>query len=91
MESLTISTPGFHPGMRCKNDFTSPIRWDPFQCNTRLSLTLLKGRIRALHACMGTQGWEDRGVGGLMCIFMPPFFPHLFVSAYQTDRHTVTG
>lgn len=25
-----------------------------------------------------------------MCIFMPPFFPHLFVSAYQTDRHTVT-
>lgn len=28
--------------------------------------------------------------GGLMRIFMPPFFPHLFVSAYQTDRDTVT-
>lgn len=50
--------------MQCKNDFTSPIRWDPFQCNTRLSLTLLKGRIRALHACMGTQRWGDGGGGG---------------------------
>lgn len=38
--------------------------------------------------------WEPRGGetegGGLMCIFMPPFFPHLFVSAYQTDQGTVT-
>lgn len=30
------------------------------------------------------------GGGGLMCIFMPPFFSHLFVSAYQTDQDTVT-
>lgn len=30
------------------------------------------------------------GRGGLMCIFMPPFFPHPFVSAYQTDRDMVT-
>lgn len=62
-ESLTISTLGFYPGMRCKNDFTSPIRSDQFQCNTRLSLTLLRGRIRALHAGMGTQRWGDV-VGG---------------------------
>lgn len=63
-ESLTISIPGFYPGMRCKNDFTSPIRSDQFQCNTRLSLTLLRGRIRALHAGMGTQRWGDVVGGG---------------------------
>lgn len=31
-----------------------------------------------------------RRAGRLMRIFMPPFFPHLFVSAYQTDQDTVT-
>lgn len=38
----------------------------------------------------GNPGVGRQRGGRLMCIFMPPFFPHLFVSAYQTDRHTVT-
>lgn len=84
--------------MQCKNDFTSPIRWDPFQCNTRLSLTLLKGRIRALHACMGTQGWGD-GRGGVDTYLYASFLssslclclPNRSGYGYQADTRAALG
>lgn len=97
-ESLTISTPRLHTGMQCKNDFSSPIRSDQLQCNTRLSLTLLRGRIRALHACMGTQRWGNGGRGVDVYLYASFLFSSLCLClpnrsgyGYQADTRAALG